>query len=86
MDYKTAILELYFTMHRQSTWNDYIPWMKKYSNILHSLKLDIAKVREVDSLNECIRFMVYLYKLIGYTRDIYFGKGEQDLTCLMLYL
>ena len=39
-----------------------------------------------EMLSEHIQYMIYLYKMIGYTRDVYYGKGEQDLTYMMIYV
>ena len=86
MDYKTALVELYFTFQRQHDWNQYIPLMQKYSRLLHSLKHDVGKADSNEKLNEVIQYMVLLYKFIGYTRDAYYGRGEQDLTYMMIYI
>jgi len=84
--YKNSILEIYFTMNRNDDWKEYIPYMKFYSSVLFSLKKDISTAVSAESLNEHIQYLILLFKLIGYTRDIYHGKGEQDLTYLMIFV
>ena len=86
MDYKAALLELYFNLERKKDWREYVPSMQKYSSVLHSLKTDIQKASSTDSLQKLIEYMILLYKLVAYTRDSYYGKGEQDLTYMMIYI
>ena len=86
MDYKAALLELYFNLERKKDWCEYVPSMQKYSSVLHSLKTDIQKASSTDSLQKPIEYMILLYKLVAYTRDSYYGKGEQDLTYMMIYI
>jgi hypothetical protein len=86
INYKQSILEIYFTMNRNEHWNEYIPYMKLYSSVLFSLKKDISTAASVELLQEYIQYLILLFKFIGYTRDIYHGKGEQDLTYLMIFV
>ena len=86
MNYEIAISEFYFTLKRETDWNQYIVPMKTFSTILHSLKSDISRASTNESLTRFIHYMILLYKMIGYTRDIYYGKGEQDLTYMMIYI
>lgn len=86
MNFKSAILEVYFTFQRQKDWRSYLTYMQKYSLILLKLKQELSKPTSTESFNEHIQYMVLLFKLIGYTRDAYHGKGEQDLAYLMIFV
>ena len=50
-----------------------------YNNLLHFV---INKTREDYGLY--VYYLCCLYKMIGQTRDIYAGKGEKDLSYMMI--
>lgn len=54
------------------------------SDLLFSIKTYLYVSENKEEVNKYLFFLKTLYKLIAYTRDIYIGKGERDLTYMML--
>jgi len=54
------------------------------NTILLSLKEYIFMSDYQEEINKYLLLLIYLYKLIPHTRDIYIGKGERDLTYQMM--
>jgi hypothetical protein len=51
---------------------------KKLSDVLHLLKNKLEKDPEF------MEYLILFYRMIGHTRDIYFGKGEHDVSYMLL--
>ena len=56
------------------------------TDLLISLKNALSISDDTDQINKYIHYYILLYKLIAYTRDIFVGKGERDLTYMMIYV
>ena len=56
------------------------------NDLLISLKNALFISDDTDKINQYIHYYILLYKLIAYTRDIFVGKGERDLTYMMIYV
>ena len=54
------------------------------NDLLFSLKGYLSIVEYQDEKNKYLDLLSFLFKLIAYTRDIYDGKGERDLTYSMI--
>jgi hypothetical protein len=54
------------------------------NTILFSIKEYIFISDYQEEINKYLSLLIYLYKLIPHTRDIYIGKGERDLTYQMI--
>ena len=55
-------------------------------DLLISLKNALFLSDDTEQINKYIHYYILLYKLIAYTRDIFVGKGERDLTYMMIYV
>jgi hypothetical protein len=60
------------------------PLSQLLNTILCSLKEYIFISDYQEEINKYLSLLIYLYKLIPHTRDIYIGKGERDLTYQMI--
>jgi hypothetical protein len=53
---------------------------------MFSLKNALYNCDDSSEILKLISFFILLYKMIGYTRDMYSGKGERDLAYVMIYV
>jgi hypothetical protein len=95
--YKESILHIYYNCIRTNGELNLIQYSEKYEELICSLYIGYEQSKE--SISTCnshkyktaisIADYVYLqkllYKLIAQTRDICYGKGERDLTYMMIY-
>jgi hypothetical protein len=58
---------------------------KQFVYLLISIKNDLFITDEITEIKKYIDYFILLHKLIIYTRDIFVGKGERDLTYMMIY-
>ena len=58
---------------------------KQFTYLLISLKNDLFVSDDAIEIQKYLDYFILLHKLIIYTRDIFVGKGERDLTYMMLY-
>jgi len=85
MDYETRIAEFYFLLHRGNLESlEFILF-----DLLRTLKYDISSLcrdthHETKGNQTVVHYLRLLYGLIGHTRDIYCGKGERDLSYMMI--
>ena len=56
----------------------------KFKNILYELKNNYDNDKKESS--DILCYLITLFKMIGYTRDIIDGKGEYQLTYMMIYI
>jgi len=86
--FKEQIVLLYYNLTRKDNDNNNnknnnindIPALSLLlDNILYSLKKSIHK-----SSKQYLQYLVLLYKMIGHTRDCFYGKGEQTLSYMMI--
>ena len=59
---------------------------KQLTYLLISLKNALFISDDTDEINKYLNYFILLHKLILYTRDIFVGKGERDLTYMMIYV
>ena len=76
-DYENKIIRFYFLLHRNSISES----CKELHFILKTLKYDLQK----GDITVYI-YLRTLYEMIGHTRDIYFGRGERDLSYMMIFV
>jgi hypothetical protein len=75
--FQDQIIFFYFNLFKKNT--SFIGELsKKLSDVLQLLKKNIQKDPEF------IKYLVLFYRMIGHTRDIYFGKGEHDISYMFL--
>ena len=73
--FKEQIILLYYNLTRKINTNSL---SAMFDNLLCSLKKSISK-------NNCfLQYLVLIYKIIGETRDSFYGKGEHDLSYMLL--
>jgi len=75
--FKEQIVFFYFNLFKKNALI-IIELSKKLSDVLHLLKKNIQK----DPV--FIEYLIIFYRMIGHTRDIYFGKGEHDISYMLL--
>jgi hypothetical protein len=78
--YREQICLFYFNLTRKSSPAE----IQKLSIMLAEL-LSSMKSRININKNEYLPYLILLYKMIGETRDCFHGKGEHDLTYMMIY-
>ena len=82
--YPEQITQFAFQLTRK-TENDLKKISYQLKDLLISLKNALFISDDTDQINKYIHYYILLYKLIVYTRDIFVGKGERDLTYMMIY-
>ena len=78
--YREQVILFYYNLTRKSCDNEVQKMAFYLSSILSSLKKHLKRYPE---------FLIYLkmlYKMIGETRDCFFGKGEHDLAYMMIFV
>jgi len=91
-DIKYRILLFTFQLSRKTSIRTQNPskkgtflWLENQLNdLLFFLKGYLFISDDSEEVYKYLHLLSFLYKLIAYTRDIYDGKGERDLTYLML--
>ena len=86
LDLQNRILEFSFGLTRKRHWKDLMPVVQSLSGLLVNLRQDITTTKSTEVLNDRIRLLIMLYKMVGHTRDTVAGKGEQDLTYAMIFV
>ena len=83
LDHQTQFIRFYSMLSKEV---DKDIFMKSLQTLIVSLKTTI--VQETRGVVQKSHFAILssLYKLIAYTRDIYGGLGERELTYLMLFI
>jgi hypothetical protein len=76
--YKERVCLLYYNLTRKNTKKD----IQDVENILSEL---LASLRKHTGL-EYVCYLNVLYKMIGHTRDIFHGKGEHEISYMMIYV
>lgn len=82
--FKKMLCVLYYELTRKDRDMDITELSYKISDLLESIKRNIQYVGH-NQISYVIE-LLYLYKLIGQTRDAECGKGERELTYMMLYI
>lgn len=78
--YREQISLFYFNLTRKSSPTEIQNLSITLAELLSSIKSRI-KINK----NEYLPYLILLYKMIGETRDCFHGKGEHDLTYMMIY-
>jgi hypothetical protein len=85
--FKNRIVEFYFNLTRKNDPDKVL--IKSISNdlsvLLKQIILEIKNTTDTMVITKCKEYLCILYKLIGQTRDIVNGKGERDLSYMMIY-
>ena len=84
-DYSEQITRFAFQLTRKTPLT-LIHLSNELSYLLISLKNALFISDDTDEIHIIIHYLILLYKLILYTRDIFVGKGERDLTYMMIYV
>ena len=79
--YKTQIIEIYYNLSRKEE-KEIEKIALQLDDTLCSLKTNMKRDRQ--KKNEYNIYLLQLYKLLGETRDIYYGKGEQELSYMQI--
>jgi hypothetical protein len=75
--FKDQLVFFYFNLFKKNTLI-ISELSKKLSDVLHLLKNNLEK----DPV--FMEYLILFYRMIGHTRDIYFGKGEHDISYMFL--
>ena len=76
--FQDQIVFFYFNLIKKTDNKKVLELSKKLSDVLQLLKKNIQKDPEF------IKYLVLFYRMFGHTRDIYFGKGEHDISYMLL--
>jgi len=85
-NYPEQITQFAFQLTRKTSSNDLKKLSYQLKDLLISLKNALFISDDTEQINKYIHYFILLYKLIAYTRDIFVGKGERDLTYMMIYV
>jgi len=77
--FQEEIVYFYFYNFRDYPNSDIIDLMSRFDNLLFIIKKNIH-----NQLSGSMEYLILLFRLLGYTRSIHYGKGEHDLSYLML--
>jgi hypothetical protein len=78
------IVFFYFCCTRKYNHTDLFLLSLQLNNILTKIKTRLCECDDTLEIEHYISYFILLYKLIVYTRDITEGKGERDLTYMMM--
>jgi len=76
--FQDQIVFFYFNLFKKFDTKNVLELSKKLSDVLQLLKKNIQKDLEF------IKYLVLFYRMMGHIRDIYFGKGEHDISYMFL--
>jgi len=79
--FKEQIIFFYFNLSKKTDSKKILDLSNDFSDVLKKLKKMIEKNNDSD---EYIQYLVLFYRMIGHTRDIFFGKGEHDISYMLL--
>ena len=82
--YHQTLFMQFFSMFSKDV--DKMAFMNALQSLLVSLKTIIMTDKRVYVQKQTFVILTALYMLIPYTRDIYGGMGERDLTYMMLFI
>jgi len=78
--FKEQLVLFYYNLTRKSSDVE----IHKMSSILHNLLSSLKTQINIDQ--SYIVYLKLLYKMMGETRDCFYGKGEQELTYMMIFV
>jgi hypothetical protein len=78
--FKEELVFFYFHFTSNHKYTDFTYFSNRFDNVLSILKKQI----HIDKQNT-LPFLISFYKLIANTRDIHSGKGERDISYMMLW-
>jgi len=81
---KSQIILFYFGLTRKREIKDLETLSHTLNEILNLLKTLLYECDDTKEIDIYVSYFILLYKLIAYTRDINEGKGERDLTYMMI--
>jgi len=81
---KSQIIFFYFGLTRKREIKDLETLSHSLNEILNLLKTLLYDCDDTKEIDIYVSYFILLYKLIAYTRDINGGKGERDLTYMMI--
>jgi len=81
---KNKIIHFYFNLTRKKEQTDLEALSILLDEILILLKTSLYDCDDTIEIDMFLSYFILLYKLIAYTRDITEGKGERDLTYMMI--
>lgn len=83
--YKIRIVEFYFNLTRKSDQNVIKSLSNDLFHLLKNIITEMKNTKDTMIITKCKECLCILYKLIGQTRDILNGKGERELSYMMIY-
>jgi hypothetical protein len=81
--YKDKVVDIYYRFIRPKGEHDILQFSETYEELLASLTDSLTK--NTDCVVHYKLILKMLYKLIAQTRDVCYGKGERDITYMMIY-
>jgi len=81
---KNKIIYFYFNSTRKHCKIELEKLSEILDDILSIIKISLYECDDIKNIDIYVSYFISLYKLIAYTRDINAGKGERDLTYMMI--
>jgi hypothetical protein len=79
--FKEQLVFFYFNLIKKSNPKNVLELSNKLFDVLTILKKQLVYKQK-----EYLSYLVLFYRMIGQTRDIFLGKGEHDISYLLLYV
>jgi hypothetical protein len=83
--YKDNIVTIYYRFIQPKGEHDMLNFAKTYEELLSSISSSLIKSNDNIFHSHYRNILKMLYKLIAQTRDFCYGKGERDITYMMIY-
>jgi hypothetical protein len=83
LEHQSCVVQLFYGLHRKVPRNEF---MRKLQDTIVSLKKIIFETNNGQIQKLHFDILCNLFTMIAYTRDIYGGLGERDLTYAMLFI
>lgn len=83
LNHQTQLVHFFYQLRR---YDDVVPFMMELQQLLVSLKTTVIQSKNANVQKHTFDLLTYLYKFIPYTRDIYGGLGERQLTYAMIFI
>jgi hypothetical protein len=78
--FQDEIVFFYFNLTRIQNYSEFTSFSNRYDNVLRIIKQQLKVDRD-----STLPYLTQLYKLIANTRDIHHGKGEHDISYMMIW-
>lgn len=81
------IAAIFYGSNRKQSKEEYQPFFELYEKTIGDIKRTLSKMHTSDPQYKVnLKYLVYLFKMVAYVRDQELGKGECDVSYIMVYI